>query len=89
MLSICLPIVSILLLYYLNLGSLVRRLILLEFISFYVLFSFMYMSIHLVLGTFFILFLFLIFVIEGVLGIVLIVLFTNYSGSSHVRVLVA
>lgn len=84
MVSAIIPVITLSLIYYSGLSSVVRRLIILEFLSFYLLFTFCYLGLVPLLGTYTALFLFLTFVIEGVVGIVSLVFFINYSGSSLV-----
>lgn len=84
MISFRVPITLLLAIYYMNLSSVVRSLIVLEFMSFYLLFLTVYLGASALLGIYFTLLLFLTFVIEGVIGILLLVFYINYSVSSMV-----
>lgn len=84
MLVLSLPILILLLIYYSGLVRIVRSLIVLEFMSFYILFLVVHLGYSSLFSIFFSLFLFLTFVIEGVVGILLLVFFINYASSSSV-----
>lgn len=73
--------ITLLILYYSRLRYVVHRLILLEFISFYILSLIGVTGGISLLGQFIFMVIFLVFVLEGVIGIIRLVLFTNYSGS--------
>lgn len=71
----------ILLVFYLRLRFIIHRLIILEFISFYIISLFGLNNIVNILGQYFLILIFLIFVLEGVIGIVGLIFQTNHRGS--------